>query len=1259
MKLYELYERDINRKLNPAVSAASLDEETIATEIGEYVFTQEIIINLYNILNNIKLNQGSHVGIWINGYFGSGKSHFLKYTSYCISGNGNPAIREKAFQGLIDAIHKFHILGDCGKLDAAAISESELLSLKKWFVETANAQMVMFNIGDRTDESDTSKDALVPILWNQFNRLRGYNSSNLAAALFLEKTLDNDGKFDAFKQRMKEKGYNWTESQISLLTKVKLQETINTAKEVDPEIDVEATRENILKNRVTTTVDSFVDDVKEYLDKKNDRNIRILFFIDEVSQYIAGHVNQILTLQSIVKRLEEECHSQVWVACTAQQKIEDVVTSSGGKDDPNDNIGKILGRFEVRVSLEETTAEYITQKRILEKKGTVDTKLYAIYTEQKSKLDGQFVLPSTYCAYKDKEDFANYYPFVPYQFPLIIRVLDSFERMNYMDKQVKGNERSLLNIAYSIVKKTKDEEAGQFIVPFDQFFGPMLNGALQHIGQMALKGGHEAVAQIADTEKSKFCQRVLNVLFLICNLDDSEKSKFPANLENTTILLMSKIDENKLDLKQKVKEYINYLIEKSVIHIKTDDKNGKNISTVMNDDNAVYEFYTEEESKMAQIIDNTPFDSNTLSEVMKDIFVKNFIHTSINQNKFTYKSREFSVGMTVDSKSYRGSNNSDIVVDFIIEATSGDESAEQFAMRNKDNHLVFFLHSLYKENETLRKNVTKYCRIQRYAKDHINEIGSEEQKNILNKFKNRGEALNNQSITPELLDILNKCPVISKQCTLDTNILGNSQNQERSKRAFEHHLQNNYPQAHLIESENTPKNKEELKSFIIRRNVADAQIEGTDTLAEPEKRIKAFLDTKFTDVTVDDVVDNFKKPPYGWSEVATIFFTTELVRHHQYDFTYMGAPYVTLEKIASSIVSEKGSFCLVPAKVISQEIVNKFVNSWKNIFNVRSLQCLNNDTTVLFENCKKDNSDLCQLLKTFTAQKNAIASYPFANVFDNAISIMEKWKSEKDHLNFFNAIIQAANENQKVFDDCKIISKFLNDQKNTYDEIKNFITANNDNFNLLDNNDQAEINELKKLLTDQTPWNNFPPYNKLKRSVAQKIDQKHAELVNLVQTTYSDYFDQLEKYAMAQNVDRGKFAQRDLTLNQLTNTKNLYALQMNIGKATDFYAAQMNLINEAIPKTTSETNPTVTNESADSQKGSQNNPQNNSVSTDNEETTVSEPVQPTRTPRPKKIATVNFKVQRLHSEHDVDEYLKTIKTQLLSQLGDDFDIFIP
>ena len=253
-----------------------------------------------------------------------------------------------------------------------------------------------------------------------------------------------------------------------------------------------------------------------------------------------------------------------------------MVTKVGGSiSNPEDEVGKILGRFEVRASLQGTSPEYITQKRILDKKGEVELQLSELFEKKKAMLDAQFILPSTYQAYKNKEDFAAFYPFVPYQFQLIMKVLDSFVNMNYVDKQVKGNERSLLNITFSIAKETAECEVGEFI-PFDRFFGAMFQGSMQHIGQRAMANAREALDMVTDEDKQTFYRRVVYVLFMVCNLSEVDKQSFSATIDNIVTLLMTKVDANKAAIKEEVSQVLSFLMDKAVIRkIKTD--NGKKL----------------------------------------------------------------------------------------------------------------------------------------------------------------------------------------------------------------------------------------------------------------------------------------------------------------------------------------------------------------------------------------------------------------------------------------------------------------------------------------------------------------------------------------------------------------------------------------------------------------------------------------------------------------------------------------------------------
>ena len=1215
MKFKDLYEKGLDRKVNPAVSASDLSDDTVLTEITEYVFTQEIVVNLYNILTNIKHNQGSHIGIWINGYYGSGKSHFLKYASYCLS--AKKEYRDLAFVQFIDATQEImHSNEDLTVLEQAGVSLGELQALKKWYVDQANVEMVLFNIGDVHNANADAETTFTSIFWNQFNAQRGYNSFNLALAQYLEKALDDDGKFEEFKEYVKSKGFDWQRN-ISRFAAGRLDLALQMAKDIDPELATDVIRTKIVNNDVNLSVQAFAQEMKEYIDKKNDKNFRIIFFVDEVSQFIGEHPNLILQLQSLVEYLDKACESKVWIACTAQQSLEEVVTAAGGSTtDPNNQIGKILGRFEVRASLQGTSPEYITQKRILDKKGEVEVELANLYEKDKAKLDAQFVLPSTYQSYKDKDDFAAFYPFVPYQFQLIMKVLDSFVNMNYVDKQVKGNERSLLNITFSIAKETQECEVGEFI-SFDKFFGPMFQGSMQHLGQRAMANARQALDLITDEKQKEFYRRVVYVLFMICNLSDSDKQTFSATIDNIVTLLMTKVDASKAAIKSDVAQVLDFLIDKSVIRkIKTETGT------------EIYDFYTEEESQVAQIIKNQQVDSNTYSEELYKMIYNHF-GFSTSTNKETYGTRSFNVGGNVDGRTCL-SNNADVYVDFLTNAAI--DQPEQFAFTNMPNHLVFFLCPQYRENEELRRNFLDYCRVQKFAQE---PAISEERQRTKRIFQDRAKELYAKEILPKFQQILDTCPVISGQNILSAAELGSTKKQERYKAALAQHMSNLYEFAKLVDFPEFPKTVSELQAKILRP--IDSALLALP-LSTAEKKVKDFLDRAPHDVTVADIIRQFAKVPYGWADVATIYAVNELVRRHLYAFNYNNNPNVSREETARHIVKEASKFTVEPAQAIPQEILNNFIEAWKHIFNVMSVLG-SNDETELYRNCKEtEDSALNKLLKNYNKLSRELADCPFAGKIDEAIELMNSWLAIRDHKEFFTTITEAKDKAGTLFDECKNINLFVQDQFELYKKIKRFLADNKDNFSFLPDAQKAAVEKLKGITTDVEPWETLPSYNKMMRNLNGQLQECKANLIQKVKDNYNQVFDELDAYAESLHVSREKYAKRETILLRMTNTSNLYALQANANTA-EFYEEQMTAINNAIDKVT-KTEPTIKFPSGDG-------------------AFVCEP-KPTRpAPRQRKIVHLDTHTDKpMRTEADIDLYLASLKEELMQHIGGDYDIII-
>ena len=424
MKLKELYSKPINRAVNPAVSATKFDEDTERIEIQEYVFTDEILNGLFRILNAIKNNEPyDHVGIWIDGYYGSGKSHFLKYLDYCIT----PRTCEDALTRLLEAVKGIDPLDDKHNL---GFDYKQMLSIANW-LKRATIDTCIFNLETSYDNSTDKKKAFLHVFWNEFNGKRGFNKFNITLAQNLEKPLYEKGVFEEFKKRIADEAEaDWNDPGVAAdIIDNELDWVLDIAVELAPTLDKESIRERIIKRDTNMSIDRFGMELASFLKNKGD-DYRLILLADEVSQFINKERDRYLNLQEIITKLSEACDNKVWVACTAQQDLSEIMDDCHIAEE-KDKEGKIKGRFEVKVSLKGTQPEVITQKRILDKKEEVKPSLEKLYDKQKAAFGLQFKLPSSYESYTSKEDFVAYYPFVPYQFKLIMQVFNSFLNLGY------------------------------------------------------------------------------------------------------------------------------------------------------------------------------------------------------------------------------------------------------------------------------------------------------------------------------------------------------------------------------------------------------------------------------------------------------------------------------------------------------------------------------------------------------------------------------------------------------------------------------------------------------------------------------------------------------------------------------------------------------------------------------------------------------------------------------------------------------------
>ena len=150
----------------------------------------------------------------------------------------------------------------------------------------------------------------------------------------------------------------------------------------------------------------------------------------------------LLNLQSLTEKIGSECGGKVWVMCTGQEAIDEIIKVRA------DEFSRIQARFKTRLSLSSSSVDEVIQKRILKKKPEVEKQLEGLYQENDSVLRNLFSFTGSILDIKGftgANEFAVNFPFVPYQFIIMQKVFAEIRKHGNSGKHLSGGERSMLS----------------------------------------------------------------------------------------------------------------------------------------------------------------------------------------------------------------------------------------------------------------------------------------------------------------------------------------------------------------------------------------------------------------------------------------------------------------------------------------------------------------------------------------------------------------------------------------------------------------------------------------------------------------------------------------------------------------------------------------------------------------------------------------------------------------------------------------------
>ncbi len=554
-KIQELFDpkKDIHRTIEKVITYNASQENRLRAEITEYIVTKSIEDQYEKLLSKMQaaMEAGgeNEVGVWVSGFYGSGKSSFTKYLGLAfdekIQIDGIPFIKH-----LQDRLHK-------------AQTKALLSTVSKRFP----AAVILLDLASEMLAGETMEDVST-VLFYKVLQFAGYSRNIKVAAL--ERKLQKDGRYEEFKQKIKADILaDWSSIQNDPLVVDSMIPEI--AHQMYPEIFKTASAFN-------TETSDFIqfenERVKEMLDIVRDATGKkhILFIIDEVGQYIGSRPNLILNMDGLAKNLKHIGDGKVWIISTAQQTLTE--------DDPRASLNspvlyKLKDRFPIQIDLESSDIREICYKRLLGKSSAGEKLLDDLFIKNGEALRHNTKLQDAkyYDSDFNKETFINLYPFLPAHFDILLHLLGA------LAKSTGGiGLRSAIKVVQDILIEGLTDQppvAQQSIGCLTTTV--IVYDALEKDIRRAFASIHQAVGKVLIRfNNSKIHQDVAKTVAILQILGN-----LPVTVQNVSSLMHSTIAS--LSCKDDVQKTVNELINDPFVPFGEQDGNLRFFSEKLND----------------------------------------------------------------------------------------------------------------------------------------------------------------------------------------------------------------------------------------------------------------------------------------------------------------------------------------------------------------------------------------------------------------------------------------------------------------------------------------------------------------------------------------------------------------------------------------------------------------------------------------------------------------------------------------------------
>jgi len=438
-RILDLFDRPVARQIEEVVKVDQTNPGAVYEEISEYVVTDTIrryftdILDRYDETPN-KPHEG--IGIWISGFFGSGKSSFAKILGYVLEGRELPGI-------------------DARELFLQRAQDDKIQALLTGIAARIPTTAVIFDVStDRGVRSGSEK--ITEIMYRAFLRNLGYADDLGLAELEIALEGDKPERLGPFVSAY-EARYNRLWAEGKKVTAFAINQASAIMHDLEPDTYPQADSWAKAKREVDVSPNLLAERVFALMERRREGR-SVLFVIDEVGQYVSRSVDKILDLQGVVqalgrvgrdRALQGKGTGQAWVAVTSQEKLNEIVSSL---DDKRVELARLQDRFPLRVDLAPQDISEVTSRRVLTKTAAAEAELMALYSAHQHTLTARTRIQSDIPrATLSAIDFANLYPFLPYQVDLVISIVSGLRNQPGANRATGGSNRTIIKLAQQVL----------------------------------------------------------------------------------------------------------------------------------------------------------------------------------------------------------------------------------------------------------------------------------------------------------------------------------------------------------------------------------------------------------------------------------------------------------------------------------------------------------------------------------------------------------------------------------------------------------------------------------------------------------------------------------------------------------------------------------------------------------------------------------------------------------------------------------------